>query len=419
MSNFLTVESRKKDVIIMFLNLCTLYCRINSLLLMLVVRKLSEKEKNWCSRNVFFDVAFSRSISKFVDVTSLFDFSDRWCRSLYADCRRKIKKQMIECFRRERVVEKWSYYLINDEIVRINVFDLLTSFTTCAFEKVLQNDRELKKKILVEERWNDVDERQRQKCVENFENDCCCWCWMIIRQRHILKQSLMRYVRLDLESWDESEEKSIHKIVNDFELRDDVRFKRILIRNVEIFKIENIDKRIDAIWLKWNVFVYKQRVILFDMCRLEIQRNQKFNRFFVNFRSFDSSCLDSNNLSSLRKFNDSFVRNALKIRECEIFAWEHDDHLALEFRDWWNKLRDCVKENNYLSTLFSHLRHYCLSIQLRWRNHEKDHRILCENESNSEDESNSENDDDDENHSEKAHNWFWCWSWCWFWWCWF
>ncbi len=326
---------------------------------------------------------------------------------------------MIECCRRENVIEKRSYYLIDDEVVRIDVFDLLTNFTTCAFEKILQSEKELREKILVEERWNDVDERQRQKCIESVENDCCCWCWMIIRQRHILRQSLMRCVRLNLEDWDEIEERNIHRFVHDFELRSDVRFRRALIRNAEIFRIKSIDERIDAIWLRWNVFIYKQRVILFDVCRFEIQRNQKFNRFFEKFRFFDSSCLNSSNLNSLREFDDSFVRNALRVRECEIFAWEYDDHLALKFRDWWNELRDCVKESSYLSTLFFHLQHYRLSIQLHWRDHKRRHEVLCESENNDEDEKNNENDDDDEDHSEKTHNWFWCWSWCWFWWCWF
>ncbi len=46
MSNFLIVESRRNDVIIMFLNLCTLYCRINNFLLMFIVSRLIEEE-NW------------------------------------------------------------------------------------------------------------------------------------------------------------------------------------------------------------------------------------------------------------------------------------------------------------------------------------------------------------------------------------
>jgi hypothetical protein len=44
MSNFLIVESRKNDVIIIFLNLCALYCKINNLLLMLVVSRLIAKK---------------------------------------------------------------------------------------------------------------------------------------------------------------------------------------------------------------------------------------------------------------------------------------------------------------------------------------------------------------------------------------
>ncbi len=46
-SNFLTVESRRNDVITIFLNLCTLYCRIDSFLLMLVARELFEEEEKF------------------------------------------------------------------------------------------------------------------------------------------------------------------------------------------------------------------------------------------------------------------------------------------------------------------------------------------------------------------------------------
>jgi hypothetical protein len=69
------------------------------------------------------------------------------------------------------------------------------------------------------------------------------------------------------------------------------------------------------------------------MSRFENQKNQKFDRSFVNFRFFDFDCLDSNNLNTFRRFDDFFVRDALKIRECEIFVWEHDDQFAFEFRD--------------------------------------------------------------------------------------
>jgi hypothetical protein len=75
MSNRLIIESRRNEVITMFLNLCTLYCRMNNFLLMLVVRKLSEEEKEFMIARLF-DVVFSRSISRSVDITSLFDFSD-------------------------------------------------------------------------------------------------------------------------------------------------------------------------------------------------------------------------------------------------------------------------------------------------------------------------------------------------------
>jgi hypothetical protein len=57
----------------------------------------------------------------------------------------------------------------------------------------------------------------------------------------------MRCVELDLESRDENKKKSIDRIVNDFELLDDLRFKRTLIRNAEIFKAESINERIDII----------------------------------------------------------------------------------------------------------------------------------------------------------------------------
>jgi hypothetical protein len=157
------------------------------------------------------------------------------------------------------------------------------------------------------------------------------------------------------------------------------------------------------------------------MCRLENQRNQRFSRFFMNFRSFDFNCLDSNNLSTLWEFDDLFAWSALNIRECEVFAWwEHDDQFALEFRDWWSELRDDVEENNYLTTLFFHLHHYCLSIWLRWRDYKNNHEMLCkdvddnDNEKNSECENDSENDDEDDN--EETQNWFW---WFEFWWCWF
>ncbi len=195
-------------------------------------------------------------------------------------------------------------------------------FMTWSFEEILQSDRDrdLKKEILVEERWNDVNERQRQKCIENVKNNCCCR--MIIRKRYISRQLLMRCVELDLENWNKSREKDINKVVSDFEFRDDVQFRRALIRNVEIREAEDINKRIDAIWLRWNVFIYKQRAFQIEVCRLEIQRNQKFDRCFVNFRSFDFDCLDSNNLSTLRRFNDSFIQNALNVNDCEIFAEE-------------------------------------------------------------------------------------------------
>jgi hypothetical protein len=47
MSNFLITESRRNEVITIFLNLCTLYCRIDNFLLMLVVREMSEEEEEF------------------------------------------------------------------------------------------------------------------------------------------------------------------------------------------------------------------------------------------------------------------------------------------------------------------------------------------------------------------------------------
>ncbi len=70
-------------------------------------------------------------------------------------------------------VERFNY-LIDDEIVRVSVSDLLTNFTTNTFEEILQSDRcDLREKILTEERWSKVKERRRQRCVENVENNDC------------------------------------------------------------------------------------------------------------------------------------------------------------------------------------------------------------------------------------------------------
>jgi hypothetical protein len=73
----------------------------------------------------------------------------------------------------ERIIVKWSDYLIDNEIVRVNIFSLLTNLASCAFEEILQSDRrDLKEKILIEE-WDKVDEQRRQWCVENVKkNDC-------------------------------------------------------------------------------------------------------------------------------------------------------------------------------------------------------------------------------------------------------
>ncbi len=68
------------------------------------------------------------------------------------------------------------------------------------------------------------------------------------------------------------------------------------------------------------VVVYKQRVLLFELCRFEIQRNQRFDRFLVYFRSFDLDELDSNSLSAIREFDDSLTRDTLNVSEREFFA---------------------------------------------------------------------------------------------------
>ncbi len=47
MSNRLIIEFRRNKVIIMFLNLCILYCRIDNFLLILVVRELFEEEREF------------------------------------------------------------------------------------------------------------------------------------------------------------------------------------------------------------------------------------------------------------------------------------------------------------------------------------------------------------------------------------
>ncbi len=95
---------------------------------------------------------------------------------------------MIYYISRTNFAVKRSDYLINDEIVRINVSDLLTNFTTNTFEEILQNDRcDLRKKIFIEKRWNKVRKRRRQKCVESVENNDCDR--MIINQKHVAWQS--------------------------------------------------------------------------------------------------------------------------------------------------------------------------------------------------------------------------------------
>ncbi len=203
-------------------------------------------------------------------------------------------------------------------------------------------------------------------------------------------------------NWNKNRRKNIDKIVNDFERHDDERFKEALIRDIKIREAKNINERVDVIWLKWDVFIYKQRASLFEMCRFEIQENQKFNRSFVNFRFFDFDNLDSSNLNSLREFNDSFAQDALSVCECKVFVkCKHDNQFAFEFRDKWNKLRDDVNENDYLTILFFHLRHYYLSIRMRWWDHRKNHKMLHDDVNKSDDEKSNENDDESDNENDK------------------
>ncbi len=178
-----------------------------------------------------------------------------------------------------------------------------------------------------------------------------------------------------------------------------------MIQDVEIREAEDINEQLDAICLKWDVFIYKQRAFLFEMCRLEIQRNQKFDRFLVNFRSFDSDDFHSRNLNSLRELDDSFVRNALNVREYEIFIkWKHDDQFTFEFRNKQNGLRDDVDENDYLTILFSYLRHYCLLIRMRWRDHRRDHQMLHDDVNENDDERSNEDDDENDNEMTKKRH---------------
>ncbi len=210
----------------------------------------------------------------------------------------------------------------------------------------------------------------------------------------------MRWVKLDFESWNRNENKNKNKneLVNEIKFSDDERFKKALIRNTEFCRAENVNKRVNANWLKWVVFVivYKQRAFLFEMCRFEIQKNQKFSRSFVNFRSFDFDEFDLSSLSIFRWFEDSLARNTLNVDEREIFVnWEHDDQLTLEFRDE-NELRNDIDENDYLTILFLYLRHHCLSVRVCW----EAHKMLHENDRDEDDD-----ESDDENDDEKTKTW--------------
>ncbi len=130
----------------------------------------------------------------------------------------------------------------------------------------------------------------------------------------------MRWIELNFKNWNKN--KNENEFVNEIEFNDDERFRKVLIQNAELCQIENVNERIDAIWLRWVVFVviYKQRVFLFELCRFEIQKNQKFSRFLVNFRFFDFDELNSSSLSTFRKFDDLFIWDALSVDDDEIFA---------------------------------------------------------------------------------------------------
>jgi hypothetical protein len=79
----------------------------------------------------------------------------------------------------------------------------------------------------------------------------------------------MRWIELDFENWNECWNKNRDKIVNDIEHDDDERFSEALIRDAEISEVENVNRWIETIWLKKDVFVYKQRAFQFEMSRFE------------------------------------------------------------------------------------------------------------------------------------------------------
>jgi hypothetical protein len=99
MSNFLIAESRKNDVIITFLNLCTLYCRINNFLLMFVVsrfiaRKMREIVKEFmivwllCRRH-FLEIDLV--ICRFLVFAWIF-----WLLMLKSECWRSLKDKEVD-----------------------------------------------------------------------------------------------------------------------------------------------------------------------------------------------------------------------------------------------------------------------------------------------------------------------------------
>ncbi len=161
---------------------------------------------------------------------------------------------------------------------------------------------------------------------------------------------------------------------------------------------------------------YAESVFLFEMCRFEIQRNQKFNRFFVNFRFFNLDDFNSNNLSTFCELDDSFTRDALNVNNYEVFAEDwHNDQLTLEFRDRESELQDNIDENDYLTTLFFHLRHHCLSFRMCWKRHMMLFEDVNDNYHNEDDwnnrEDENENNDKDDNEKKKIcdEHWFWFW----------
>jgi hypothetical protein len=88
------------------------------------------------------------------------------------------------------------------------------------FERFQQNDRsDLKKKILTEERRDEVDERSRQRRFESDEIDN--YDWAAVDRLHVARQSLMCRVELDFGSWGGGR----GRLVGMIELDDDERLE--------------------------------------------------------------------------------------------------------------------------------------------------------------------------------------------------